>query len=90
MEPIISVFSLGLVLLSLGWAVQSFYVNKGKKEIHKYFMVVYAMGLLLIILDGLMQKLFIAPTLNMIALLFVLAILFKTAEKKVAVKNKRK
>ena len=90
MEPIISVFSLGLLLLSLAWAVQSYYITKGKKEINRYFMIVYAIGLLLIVLDGLMQGLISAPMLNVLALLFIISILFKVAEKKVAVKSKRK
>ena len=81
MEAFVSLFSFGLVLLVLAWAIQLLQVQKKKKETSKHFIVVYCFGLILIVLDGLMQGLLLAPALNALALFVILLVLLKTSKK---------
>ncbi len=78
METLFSIFILGLVLLVVAWVIQFSQVKKGNKEVNKYFLITYSIGLLLIVVDGLMQGLILAPILNLLALLLILAVLIKT------------
>ncbi len=44
---------LGLFLIVIGWGIQVFNVSKEKKLIHSYFLVLYILGAILLVADGL-------------------------------------
>lgn len=43
---------LGLVLIIIAWIVQFYHVWKNKKEILPSFVMIYALGVLLLVFDG--------------------------------------
>jgi len=91
MEAIISVFSFGLILLVIAWLIQLVRVSSGKKEISRWFMAVYAFGILAIVIDGLTQGLILGPILNLLVLIVILFVMVEVMKKaKVVVKKKRK
>ena len=90
MESIISIFSFGLILLIIAWLLQLVQVAKGKKEISRNFMAVYGFGIVAIVIDGLMQNLILAPILNLLVLIVILAIMIKVLKKENTPKKKRK
>ena len=42
----------GLALIVIGWIIQLVYAFKGKKEIQPRFIIAYAVGVLLLVVDG--------------------------------------
>jgi hypothetical protein len=88
MESVISIFSLGLILLLIAWLLQLVRVSEGKKEISRNFLAVYGFGIVAIVLDGLMSGLILAPILNLLVLLVILAVMLKIMGKVKAKKRK--
>ncbi|MFA5125981.1 MAG: hypothetical protein WC462_03180 [archaeon] len=81
MELLLTMFNVGLALLVIGWAIQLVHLTKkgkNKNEIQQSFMMVYGLGIILIVLDGLLAGQLIAPALNLAVLILVLAIIMKT------------
>ena len=81
LELLLTMFNVGLVLLVIGWVIQLVHLMKGgknKNEIQQSFIMVYGLGIILIVLDGLLAGQLIAPALNLAVLILALAIIMKT------------
>ena len=79
MESIISITTLGLAFIVLGWVVQAF-KGKNKTGIQKNFLTWYGLGVLILILDGVFNGQMLAPTLNLVV--FIMVIMVMIREKK--------
>jgi hypothetical protein len=44
--------TVGLLFLMAAWIIQMAYVLAGKKNINRYFLIVYAVGSVILVLDG--------------------------------------
>jgi ABC-type iron transport system FetAB permease component len=76
MEAIVSITTLGLAFIVLGWAVQAISA-KNKTEIQKNFLTWYGLGALLLVMDGFFNGLLFTPILNLVAFLLVVLLMFK-------------
>ena len=68
---------LGLALITIAWFVQLYFVWKGKKEIQGWFLIVYAIGIVLLVINSLMMGFSITALLNFADLVPALLILWK-------------
>ena len=68
---------LGLVLLSIAWFVQLYYVWKGNRQIHAAFLIIYAIGIVLLIIDALMLGFNLTALLNFTDFVPAVLILWK-------------
>lgn len=73
---------IGLILIVIGWAFQLLYAFQEGKKINKIMLVFYALGLILLVYDSFKNNLTWIALLNLIALILVLAVLFKVSYKK--------
>lgn len=69
--------TIGLTLIAIGWILQFSSVLQGNKEIKRFFVVFYALGVLLLVIDGYMNKLTTMASLNLITLLLSGFVVFK-------------
>ena len=69
--------TIGLTLIAIGWIFQFSSVLQGNKEIKRFFVVFYALGVLLLVIDGYMNKLTTMASLNLITLLLSGFVVFK-------------
>jgi hypothetical protein len=60
---------IGLVILVIGWIVQLVYSWKGKKEIQPWFIILYGWGVILLVIDGFVNKLTDLAILNLVSLI---------------------
>lgn len=67
----------GLVLITAGWMLQLAKVWKGEKKIQQNFVVTYAAGVLLLVVDGYASGLFSLALLNFLCLLAAIAMIVK-------------
>ena len=66
---------IGLLFVILGWGYQLF--SKGA-ELKPTFILIYALGVILLVIDGFMNNLTTLAVLNGVSLLTALAVLFKS------------
>ena len=67
----------GLALIVIGWIIQLVYAFKGKKEIQPRFIIAYAVGVLLLVVDGFICEAITIASLNLICLVVAAVVLFK-------------
>ncbi|MDO8557432.1 MAG: hypothetical protein Q7R98_03130 [Candidatus Jorgensenbacteria bacterium] len=65
--------SIGLVLISLGWFYQLFKLKRGK-AISPVFVIIYIIGVILLIADGIQSNLIELAGLNALSLAAALAV----------------
>ena len=68
---------IGLILIIIGLIFQLKFSWKGKKEIKKEFLYFYALGVLLLVIDGFMNKLSSLAILNLGSLIVAIIILLR-------------
>jgi len=68
---------IGLLIITLSWAMQLFFIQKGEKQFHPFFMIGYALGAAVLALDGFLEKSWILAPLNLICAGLVLIIINK-------------
>jgi hypothetical protein len=69
--------TIGLTLIAIAWILQFSSVLQGNREIKRFFVVFYALGVLLLVIDGYMNKLTTMASLNLITLLLSGFVVFK-------------
>jgi len=69
--------TIGLTLIAIGWILQFSSVLQGSREIKRFFVVFYAVGVFLLVIDGYMNKLTTMASLNLITLLLSGFVVFK-------------
>jgi len=75
--------TIGLVIIVVGWIWQLVSVCKTNNQIQKNFLALYAIGVVLLVVDGFMADLISLAIPNAICLIAVLAILFCMKERQV-------
>ncbi len=81
MVELITIANLGLLLLVIGWAIQSNYsktAKTNKKEIQKGFLAFYGLGVFVLVLDGLAAGQWVMALLNFFALVLVVEVMNRT------------
>ena len=68
---------MGLTLIVIGWIVQFSSVLQGGREIRRFFVILYTLGVLLLVIDGYINKLTTMASLNLITLLLSGFVVFK-------------
>ena len=68
---------IGLAFLILGWIVQLFQSWKGSKEIHKGFLFLYIIGVIMLVIDGYMSNLVSLAVLNLVSFVVALLVLLR-------------
>jgi len=69
--------TIGLTLIAIGWILQFSSVLQGSREIKRFFVVFYTLGVLLLVIDGYINKLTTMASLNLITLLLSGFVVFK-------------
>ena len=69
--------TIGLTLIVIGWILQFSSVLQGSREIKRFFVVFYTLGVLLLVIDGYINKLTTMASLNLITLLLSGFVVFK-------------
>lgn len=69
--------TIGLTLIVIGWIVQFSSVLQSGREISRFFVILYTLGVLLLVIDGYMNKQTTMASLNLISLLLAGFIVFK-------------
>jgi len=67
----------GLVIIIIAWIIQLMAVLKKNKEIKQEFVIGYAMGVALLVIDGFMNNLTMLASLNLICIVVSIAVLIK-------------
>ena len=76
----ISLSLIGLSLVVIGWLVQLVKMKKDKK-INKYFVILYALGVLVLVYDGFNSGLTNLAIANLISLIVSILVLVKILKK---------
>jgi hypothetical protein len=69
--------TIGLTLIAIGWILQFSSVLQGSREIKRFFVIFYSLGIILLVIDGYMNKLTTMASLNLITLLLSGFVVFK-------------
>ena len=85
---------IGLLVIAVAWLIQLVYVFKKSREIKKSFVLVYAIGVLLLVIQGYNNGDTNGLTLNLLSLVLAVLVLLSLAMKKrlgtTAVKKKKR
>lgn len=73
----IGIYELGLLFIGAAWFVQVFDASKKESKISKQFVLLYALGMSMVLLDGLVNFSIVSNILNLIALAGSLIVYFK-------------
>jgi hypothetical protein len=74
---VIGISELGLLFIGAAWFVQVFDMGKKQVLLNKQFVLLYALGVALLLLDGITNNNKSANLLNLISLLGALIVYFK-------------
>ena len=69
--------TIGLTLIAIGWIFQFASVLQGSREINRFFVIFYILGVLLLVIDGYISKLTTMASLNLITLFLSGFVVFK-------------
>jgi hypothetical protein len=69
--------ALGLLIIAIGWILQFNSMSKKKKEVKNNFVLAYAVGVIMLIVDGYQGGLYDLAVLNAVALIAALAVYTK-------------
>ncbi|MFH0831680.1 MAG: hypothetical protein V1886_02330 [archaeon] len=73
--------SIGLAVIVIAWLAQLFYSWNGKKEIRREFLALYITGVLVLVLDGLLNS-GKNPWIDLASMFIALLILARISKKK--------
>jgi len=73
---------LGLGLVVIAWIIQLVYSWKGSKEIKNRFLVIYAVGIALLVIDGYRTGMKSVAIFNLISLVIAMIIFIRVSSKK--------
>lgn len=81
---------IGLTVIIIAWILQLIYSWKGKDSLSKNFLVIYAIGTALLIIDCYLNSLKWTGIFNTIILMFSLIVLIKVSAKKSEAKKRKR
>lgn len=73
----VGISELGLLFIGAAWFIQVFGISKKEAKISKQFVLLYALGVSMVLLDGLVNFSIVTNILNLIALAGSLIVYFK-------------
>ena len=81
---------IGLSIIIIAWLIQLAYSWKGNREIKKRVLIVYAIGVALLVIDGYMTNVPDVAIFNLVSLILVMTLLIRIGSRKSARPVKRR
>lgn len=73
---------IGLSVIIIAWIIQLAYSWKGNREMKKRFLIIYAIGIALLVIDGYINDTKDVAIFNLISLILVMALLIRLSPKR--------